>query len=82
MVQAHYVHDADGRGYYVTAVHSPMSEGWYQVYVHPPTPILAWLVQGREAAERWIARRLRELGHESCGALCHSHEEEAVAALV
>jgi hypothetical protein len=39
-------------------------------------------VQGREAAERWIARRLRELGHESCGELCHSHDEEAVAALV
>lgn len=75
MVHAHCARNADGRGYYVTAVRTPMSDGWYQAYVHPPSPILAWLVQGEEAAERWLGRKLRELGHETCGALCHRHEE-------
>ena len=75
MVHAHFVKDSEGRGFYVTAVHSLISDGWYQAYVHPPTPILAWLVQSREAAERWICRKLRELGHDTCGELCHRHEE-------
>jgi hypothetical protein len=75
VVHAHFVKDSEGRGFYVTAVHSLVSDGWYQAYVHPPTPILAWLVQSREAAERWICRKLSELGHETCGELCHRHEE-------
>ena len=75
MVHAHFVLDADGRGFYVTAAHASLGGGWYQAYVHPPSPILAWLVHGEEAAERWLGRKLKELGHEACGALCHRHED-------
>jgi hypothetical protein len=75
MVHAHYLEDADGNGFYVTAAHSAVSDGRVQVYIHPPSPIMAWLVPDRDAAERWIAVRLGSLGHDSCGARCHSHEE-------
>jgi hypothetical protein len=77
MVHAHYLEDADGHGYYVTAAHGIVSDGRFQVYIHPPFPIMAWLVPDREAAERWIAVRLHNLGHVACGGLCHSHEGDA-----
>ena len=77
MVHAHYLEDADGHGFYVTAAHGLVSDGRFQVYIHPPFPIMAWLVPDREAAERWIAVRLRNLGHVACGDLCHSHQEDA-----
>jgi hypothetical protein len=79
MVQAHYLEDAEGRGYYVTAAHGHVSDGRVQVYIHPPAPIMAWLVHDVPAAERWIEVRLRALGHERCGARCHLHQDAEAA---
>ena len=75
MVEAHYLTDAAGRGFYVTAGHSLVSDGRYQAYIHPPSPILGWLVPDAAAARRWIDGRLADLGHEACGTRCHRHEE-------
>jgi len=77
VVEAHYMEDAEGHGFYVTAGYSLVSDGRYQVYIHPPAPILAWLVPDRDAADRWIRRRLPELGHSSCSELCHLGEESS-----
>jgi hypothetical protein len=79
VVEAHYLEDADGRGFYVTTGHSPVSDGRYQAYIHPPEPILSWLVPDADSARRWISFKLQDLGHRACGARCHRHEEAAEA---
>jgi len=75
LVEAHYLTDASGRGFYVTAGHSLVSDGRCQVYIHPPSPILGWLLPDTDAARRWIESRLADLGHVACDTRCHRHEE-------
>ena len=75
MVEAHYLIDPAGRAFYVTAGHTLVSDGRYQAYIHPPEPILGWLMPDADSARRWISSRLRDLGHEACDARCHRHDE-------